>query len=76
MSHAYQQYKQRFGPKNLIFLGSAGLYFLSLFFDHPVKQNNPSNSNSSLLEYKTCSTFRIYSNLKLKRCKLDRCLYK
>ena len=36
MSHSYQQYKQRFGPKNLIFLGSAGLYFLSLFFDHPV----------------------------------------
>ena len=37
MSHAYQQYKQRFGPKNLILLGSAGLYFLSLFFDHPVE---------------------------------------
>ena len=36
MSHAYKQYKQRFGPTNPIFLGSAGLYFLSLFFDHPV----------------------------------------
>ena len=36
MSHTYHQYKQRFGQRNAIFLGSAGLYFLSLFFDHPV----------------------------------------
>ena len=49
---------------------------LDFEWNNIVKQNNPSNSNSSLLEYKTCSTFRIYSNLKLKRCKLDRCLYK
>ena len=37
MSHSYQQYKQRFRPKNPIFLGSIGNYFLSLFFDHPVE---------------------------------------
>ena len=49
---------------------------LDFEWNNIVKQNNLSNSNSSLLEYKTCSTFRIYSNLRLKRCKLDRCLYK
>ena len=48
MSHAYQQYKQRFGPKNLIFLGSAGLYFLSLFFDHPVDVETTEELRSEL----------------------------
>ena len=36
MSHTCQQYGLIFGPKNHIFIGSALLYFLSLFSDHPV----------------------------------------
>ena len=48
MSHAYQQYIQRFGPKNLFFLGSAGLYFLSLFFDHPVDVETTEELRSEL----------------------------
>ena len=36
MSHTCQQYKLIFGPKNPIFNVLAGLYFLSLFFEHPV----------------------------------------
>ena len=56
MSHAYQQYKQRFGPKNHTFLGSGGLYFLSLFFYHPVA--------SSLLvnQFTTIGTIIIHFN--------------
>ena len=51
MSHAYKQYKQRFGPTNPIFLGSAGLYFLSLFFDHPVVHYNGTVEPGFNLQY-------------------------
>ena len=36
MSHTCLQYKLRFGPKNHVFHVFAGLYFLSLFSEHPV----------------------------------------
>ena len=36
MSNTLHQYELRFGPKNTVFLGLVGLYFLSLFFEHPI----------------------------------------
>ena len=38
MSHTCQQYKLRFGPKNPVFHVFVGVYFLSLFSEHPVEQ--------------------------------------
>ena len=36
MSHTCLQYKLRFGPKKPVFHGFVGLYFLTLFSEHPV----------------------------------------